>query len=271
MSVNECFKLTPEACRTDALCTLEFDAGNEGSVCVPKLERLRQMELSEDDLFHMRTIFGVLLPRVDAEAVEGAMKQMRAALFPRIIEKATHLMTESPHRSWQSLVRDISQTILTDIEQSPCPFCLDLLNDEVNDDVIVRPCRCQALFHSRCIQQCRDCPMCRRRLDPLKLGSVVDRRPQFVNYSVRHGGMSNDRAEIEYASHVRNNTINDAISALENDRSYGPNFFLYQGEEGPVLTERGRRWTEEARLQDEKDFMSLCVAIFAVIVCAILR
>lgn len=161
---------------TDDKCLLEYSTNEMNPTCVPSVNTMHNMNLSQHDVDLMRTIFARLLPDEDSFALTLAMESIHRELFPHIMTKLKAMITQTQHSSWQSLVQTVAENILVEINQTICPICQDELNGSADGDKLMKTPCCPTIYHRRCMGEYLasrpsvSCPTCTMQLDYAALG-----------------------------------------------------------------------------------------------------
>lgn len=182
MSFRDCFERAKENCDTDNACVLEYDVDQESASCVPRLDLVNGMELSNDDLVLFRTILIRLLPP-DARTtpmgktrVTQALANMFVEMRPRIDKKIRHI-AENSHTSWQSLIATVAADIVQEIEEYECSICIEEINNAPRDTEL-SGLSCDHIYHRNCLKSWLrqgqiSCPSCRREINRERVQEIT--------------------------------------------------------------------------------------------------
>lgn len=189
MSFRDCYERTEASCATDNACVLEYDTNNRFPSCVPRLDRVFEMDLSQDDLSLFRTVLVRLLPpaphtELGKTRVIVALREMFQEMKPRIDLELRNL--GRTHETWQSLVTTVSTDILKQIQEYECAICISEINDSPPGTPITA-LPCNHIYHRRCMRDWlksdgRGCPTCRTAIDAdltNEINGVVATLPQL--------------------------------------------------------------------------------------------
>lgn len=189
MSLRGCYGRTEQDCTTDDACVLEYDANNRFPSCVPRLDRVSEMDLSGDDLVLFRTILVRLLPpaphtELGKTRVIVALREMFKEMKPRIDLEFRNL--SRTHTSWQSLVTTVSKDIIKQIEEYECAICISEINDSAPGTPITA-LPCNHIYHRGCMRDWlrndgKGCPTCRTAIDTdlaNEINGVIATLPQL--------------------------------------------------------------------------------------------
>lgn len=183
MSFRDCFERAKEDCDTDNACVLEYDADQESASCVPRLDLVGGMELSDDDLALFRTILIRLLPPdgpttpMGKTRVAQALANMFVEMKPRIDKKIRRMGENGHHRSWQSLVATVAADLIQEIEEYECSICIEEINNAPRDTEL-SGLSCDHIYHRSCLkswlrQGQRSCPSCRREISRERVQQIT--------------------------------------------------------------------------------------------------
>lgn len=181
MSFRDCFERAKEDCDTDNACVLEYDANQESASCVPRLDLVFGVELSDDDLVLFKTILVRLLPphapptKVGKTRVTQALANMFAEMKPRIDKKIRNMGDN--HTSWQSLIATVAADIVEEIEEYECSICIGEINNTPRDKEL-SGLSCDHIFHRSCLttwlrQGQPTCPSCRREINRERVHEII--------------------------------------------------------------------------------------------------
>lgn len=189
MSFRDCYERAEEDCDADNACVLEYDVNNRFPSCVPRLDSVSEMDLSEDDLALFRTVLVRLLPpephtELGKTRVIVALREMFKEMKPRIDLEFRNL---SPtHETWQSLVTTVSRDIIKQIEEYECVICISEINDSPPGTPITA-LPCNHIYHRGCMRDWlnndgKGCPTCRTAIDidlANEINGVIATLPQL--------------------------------------------------------------------------------------------
>jgi ribosomal protein L37AE/L43A len=174
MSLRDCFDRTPQDCGVDNQCVLEYDTDDQFPTCVPLLDRITNMDLSNERELFQKILVRLLPPAPPTETgkarVTLALQQLYEEMKPRIDRKLRDLREYGTTTSWQSLVKAVSEDIIHEIEDYDCTICFDDLRDP-QQGPLWRCSTCSSIFHKKCIMSwfkeanhIYGCPLCKTRL-----------------------------------------------------------------------------------------------------------
>lgn len=157
-----CAEKTERECKdAKKKCTLEYRAdGNGVPICVPNIDRMKGMDLSDLEIDYLKTAISIILPEDSNDLVNSkdfmtSLKQMynvfKPVIYQRMKKEAT---SKSGFKTWKTLASSVSKSILNDIMNTVCQVCQEPINISEGLELTTHPLTCCGgiTFHTDCLK-----------------------------------------------------------------------------------------------------------------------